>query len=75
MSNLLLVACLAVGMLLRHSGRTPANAHQALNAVLLQVSLPAVTLRAMHGFAFEPNQLWPVVMPWAFSRSGGLRSG
>lgn len=65
-SNLLLLfACLAVGMLLQHSARTPANAHQALNAVILHVSLPAVTLRALHGFAFDPNQLWPVLMPWA----------
>lgn len=66
MSNLLLlVACLAVGMLLQRSARTPANAHQALNAVILHVSLPAVTLRALHGFVFDPNQLWPVLMPWA----------
>jgi predicted permease len=62
---LLLVACLAVGMLLQRSARTPANAHQALNAVILHVSLPAVTLRALHGFVFDPNQLWPVLMPWA----------
>ena len=67
---LLLVACLAIGMLLRRSARTPANAHQALNAVILQVSLPAVTLRALHGFAFDPNQLWPVLMPWALFAVG-----
>lgn len=52
-------------MLLQRSARTPANAHQALNAVILHVSLPAVTLRALHGFVFDPNQLWPVLMPWA----------
>jgi Predicted permeases len=67
---LLLVACLAVGMLLQHSARTPANAHQALNAVILHVSLPAVTLRALHGFAFDPHQFWPVVMPWALFAVG-----
>ncbi len=71
MSNLLLlVACLAVGMLLQLSARTPANAHQALNAVILQVSLPAVTLRALHGFEFDSNQLWPVLMPWALFAVG-----
>ena len=57
-------------MLLQWSGRTPANAHQALNAVILHVSLPAVTLRAMHGFAFDPSQLWPVLMPWALFAVG-----
>lgn len=71
MSNLLLlVACLALGMLLHHSARMPANAHQALNAVILHVSLPAVTLRALHGFIFDPNQLWPVLMPWALFAFG-----
>ena len=71
MSNLLLlVACLAVGMLLQHSARTPANAHQALNAVILHVSLPAVTLRALHGFVFDPHQVWPVLMPWALFAVG-----
>jgi len=67
---LLLVACLAMGMLLQHSGRTPADAHRALNAVILHVSLPAVTLRALHGYAFDPNQLWPVLMPWALFAIG-----
>ena len=62
---LLLVACLVIGVLLQHSARTPANPHQTLNAVILHVSLPAVTLRALHGFVFDPNQLWPVLMPWA----------
>jgi len=71
MSNLfLLVACLAVGLLLQHSPRIPANAHQTLNAVILHVSLPAVTLKALHGFAFDPNQLWPVLMPWALFAVG-----
>jgi hypothetical protein len=57
MSNLfLLVACLAVGLLLQRSSRIPANAHQSLNAVILHVSLPAVTLRALHGFAFERDR-------------------
>lgn len=67
---LLLVACLAIGMLLQHSARTPANAHQALNAVILHVSLPAVTLRALHDFTFDPNQIWPVLMPWALFAIG-----
>ena len=73
MSNLLLLlACLVVGMLLQRSSRTPANAHHALNAVILQVSLPAVTLRALHGFAFDPDQLWPILMPWAMFALGAI---
>ena len=67
---LLLVSCLVAGMLLQRSGRTPANAHQALNAVIVHVSLPAVTLRALHDFAFDRDQLWPVLMPWALFAIG-----
>jgi hypothetical protein len=50
---LLLVGCLVVGVLLRRSGRAPAQAHLALNAVILHVSLPAVTLRTLHAFSFD----------------------
>ena len=46
MSNfLMLVICLVAGMLLRRAGRVGENAHQALNAVIVHLALPAVTLR------------------------------
>lgn len=42
MSNvLMLVICLAAGMLLRRAGRVGDNAHQALNAVIVHLALPA----------------------------------
>ena len=69
---LLLVGCLVAGLLLRRSGRAPANAHQALNMVIIHVSLPAVTLRTLHGFTFDPTQLGPVLMPWALFAIGAL---
>ena len=40
----MLLFCLAVGMGLRRSQRVPDNAHVAINAVIIHVSLPAVTL-------------------------------
>ncbi|MDQ6683609.1 MAG: hypothetical protein M3Z16_00640, partial [Pseudomonadota bacterium] len=65
-SNLfLLIGCLLAGVLLQRAARMPANAHMAINAVILHVSLPAVTLRALHDFSFDRAQLWPVLMPWA----------
>ena len=45
---ILLVACFLIGMLLRRSGRLPANAHAALNGFLIHVSLPALTLLYVH---------------------------
>ena len=71
MSNfVMLVACLAAGLLLRRSGRVPQDAHAAINAVILHVSLPAVTLRYLHGFDIVPGQLLPVLMPWVLFTLG-----
>lgn len=36
-----------------------------INTIILHVSLPAVTLRHLHDFRFDGNELWPVLMPWA----------
>lgn len=73
MSNLLmLLACLAAGLALRRWGRVPDNGHAALNAVIVHVSLPAVTLRHLHGFGLDPGHLMPVLMPWALFAIGAL---
>lgn len=71
MSNFaLLVICLVAGVLLRRAGRVGDNAHQALNAVIVHLALPAVTLRTLHGFAFDAQHLLPVLMPWALFAIG-----
>jgi len=73
MANLLiLVACLLAGLLLRRAGRLPDNAHGALNAVIIHLSLPALTLRTLHAFQFDPSQLGPVLMPWVLFAIGAL---
>ncbi len=65
MSNfILLIACFVLGMLLRRSGRLPANAHSALNGVLINVSLPAATLLYVHELRIETVLLFPVAMAW-----------
>jgi len=66
MSNfVMLVICLVAGLLLRRSGRLADNAYTVINAIILHVSLPAVTLRYLHDFHFDGNEMWPVLMPWA----------
>lgn len=46
MSNLLMLGiCLLAGGLLRRSGRVADGAHSVLNAVIIHLALPAVTLR------------------------------
>jgi malate permease and related proteins len=61
---ILLFACLAIGMALRRTGRVPENAHTALNAFIIHVSLPALTLLQIHRIALQPELLYSVAMPW-----------
>lgn len=68
----MLVACLVAGLLLRRAGRVGDNAHQALNAVIVHLALPAVTLRTLHAFPFDAEHLWPVAMPWMLFAVGAL---
>jgi predicted permease len=61
---LLLLVCLLAGMELRRSGRIGAQGHLALNAVIVDIALPAVALRSLHAMLFDPSQVWPLLMPW-----------
>ena len=73
MANFLMLAlCLAAGMLLRTSGRAGEQAHQPLNAAIIHLALPAVTLRTLHGFRFDGEHLLPVAMPWLLFVLGAL---
>lgn len=73
MSNLMLLAlCLLAGGLLRRSGRVPDGAHTVLNAVIIHLALPAVTLRYLHGFRIDADTLAPVLMPWVLFAIGAL---
>ena len=73
MANLLMLAlCLAAGALLRRSGRVADGAHATLNAVIIHLALPAVTLRYLHGFHFDADTLAPVLMPWVLFAIGAL---
>ena len=73
MSNFLMIAvCFAAGLLLRCSGRAPKDAHVAINAVIIHVSLPAVTLRYLHGFELHSGQVLPVLMPWILFALGAV---
>jgi hypothetical protein len=78
MSNVigLLGACLVLGALARRSGRFPEAAPVALNAFVLNVALPALVLRAVHGLAFAPGLLLAAATPWlVFLMAFGLFRG
>jgi malate permease and related proteins len=61
---LLLLGCLAMGVLLRRSGRVAEGGHAVLNTLIVHIALPALTLRHLHGFSFGREALAPVLMPW-----------
>jgi hypothetical protein len=65
MSNIILLfVCMAIGMMLRKSGRLPDNSHLVLNTFIIYISLPALTLVQIHGVRLQPALLYAVAMPW-----------
>lgn len=54
--------CITVGMLSKKA--LPAGAYMVLNHLLLYVCLPAATLLHTSETDFNPNFLWPILMPW-----------
>jgi malate permease and related proteins len=61
---LLIPTCLLVGVLGRRLKRFPAGAAATLNAYVVHVALPALTLRYVHGLRPERSLLIPALMPW-----------
>ncbi len=61
---IMLFACLAIGILLRWADRVPANAHTSINAFIIHVSLPALTLLQIHSVVLNPGLVYAALMPW-----------
>lgn len=85
MANLvLLVVCFALGVLARRSGALPEDSHRAVNAWAMNVSLPALVFRSIHGAPIDASlllaagALWlvflvPAAVVWALVRRGASR--
>jgi predicted permease len=73
MSNIIMLfLCLAIGMALRQLGRVPDNAHASINAFIINVSLPALTLLQVHAITLRPSLLYAVLMPWLLFAASAL---
>jgi predicted permease len=73
MANLiLLVLCLAAGLLLRKSGRFPAGSPAALNSFIIHVSLPALALLHVHAIRLDASLWFPATMAWVLFGAGLL---
>jgi hypothetical protein len=66
----LLAACLLLGVLLRRSGRLPANAAASLNGFVVHISLPALTLAYVHGLKLNAYLILPALMAWVMFALG-----
>ncbi len=65
MSNIiLLLFCLAAGIGLRALKRVPADAHQTINAFVINISLPALALLQIPNVDLSDRLLVPISMPW-----------
>ena len=71
MSNFaLIVVCLVLGIALRASGRLADGAHQTLNAIIVNVALPALTLTSVRRLSYDTSLLYAVAMPWVLFIAG-----
>jgi predicted permease len=65
MPNLvLLIVCFLLGMLMRRLGRFPEATPAVLNAFIINVSLPALTLLHVHELQIDRSLAYPTVMAW-----------
>ncbi len=60
----MLFACLMIGIILQKAGRVPDNAHTALNAFIIHISLPALILSHIHSVRIDASVLYAIAMPW-----------
>ena len=65
MPNLvLLIACFLLGVLMRRIGRFPEATPSVLNAFIINVSLPALTLLYVHELPIDGSLAYPTAMAW-----------
>lgn len=60
----LIVACLAIGALLRWSGRLPEGANKVLGGWVINVALPAAALDSVHGLTIGDGWWLAAATPW-----------
>jgi malate permease and related proteins len=60
----LIFTCLAIGIILRWSGRLPDTATKALGGWVINVALPAAALRSVHNLKLHPDWWLAAATPW-----------
>lgn len=71
MSNLALLAiCFTLGVLLRKTERLPENTTAVLNAFIIHVSVPALTILSVHNLKPDAKLIYPILMAWVLFALG-----
>ncbi|WP_213739856.1 AEC family transporter [Bradyrhizobium sp. dw_411] len=60
----LIFTCLAIGIILRWSGRLPDTATKTLGGWVINVALPAAALRSVHDLKLQPDWWFAAATPW-----------
>ena len=60
----LIVVCLAIGVVLRWSGRLPEGANKVLGGWVINVALPAAALDSVHGLTVDRGWWLAAATPW-----------
>lgn len=60
----LIFVCLAIGILLRRTGRLPDTATKVLGGWVINVALPAAALRSVHDLTLQPDWWLAAATPW-----------
>jgi predicted permease len=63
MNFILIAICLLSGLILRLSGILPENSHRGINAWILYIALPAVSLLYIPAITWSGALILPVIMP------------
>jgi len=73
MSNLLVIlVCLAIGLLLQRSSRLPESMALSLNTYVIYVALPALVLFEIHQLTLDARALLPIVFAWLMMFASAL---
>ena len=73
MSNLLVIlVCLAIGLLLQKNNRLPESMALSLNTYVIYVALPALVLFEIHHLTLDARALLPIVFAWLMMFASAL---
>jgi len=72
---MMLLACLAAGIVLQRAGKLPENAPAALNAYVINVALPALALTHLHATALTGDLLASAAGAWLMLGAAALFIG